>query len=470
MKNNKYINLQFILLLVLIMTVFIGCERDFSDDVEFAKFPTDGSVFIDTFSPGLDFFPFVDEGADPNSFSVIMGDDVFSGTSAIRFDVPTFGNGFVGATFNTTVKRDLSDFDALTFFGRASQAATIDAVGFGIDASTNDKFLVTLNDLEITTKWEKFVIPIPDPSMLIGESGLFWLAEGAAFEGDEGGYALFFDEIKFEKVGTLVDPSPAIFSGQDLEEEDFTGAIIPVSGLTQTFTIDTTGVTKTVTAAPAYFDFVSSDIEVARVSELGEISTVTEGTATITASIAGVSAVGSLEVTSTGILPLAPIPTLPPANVKSIFSETFVNETESDFSPGFGGSTTETTVITNNGNIVVTYTDNNFTGIIFENTVDASELGFLHVDVFVQEPGIQFEIQIRDVGANLIIETDPGTGLPIGDDVDFRFDVTGLTVGQWTSFDIPLAGDLVTQSNNLGALILVAGPDFILDNIYFFKE
>ena len=50
------------------------------------------------------------------------------------------------------------------------------------------------------------------------------------------------------------------------------------------------------------------------------------------------------------------------------------------------------------------------------------------------------------------------------------FDATGLTVGSWTSIDIPLDAGLATQKNNLGALILAGGPDFILDNIYFYKE
>ena len=54
----------------------------------------------------------------------------------MRFDVPAFGDGFLGAAFNTTVNRDLSGFDALTFYAKASQAATIDALGFGISSLT----------------------------------------------------------------------------------------------------------------------------------------------------------------------------------------------------------------------------------------------------------------------------------------------------------------------------------------------
>ncbi|WP_394749937.1 glycosyl hydrolase family 16 [Spongiimicrobium salis] len=468
MKNKKYINVHFILLLSLVVAFFNSCERGFSDDVEFATFPPNGDVFIDAFSAGLDYFPFVDAGADAEAFSVVT-DEVFSGTSAMRFDVPSFGNGFVGAAFNTTARRDLSGFDALTFYARASQNASIDAIGFGISGETNNRFQVTLNGLEVSTRWEKYVIPIPDASRLIQETGLFWLAEGASFEGDEGGYVLWLDEIRFENLGTVAQPSPAIFSGENRMEQAFTGSNIGITGLSQTFNL-ASGVNQTVTAAPAYFNFTSSDVEVAQVNELGQVSVVGSGTAEITASIAGVLANGSLEVTSTGSLALAPVPMQPQANVRSIFSDAYVNDTESNFSPGFGGSTTQTTITSNNGDGVLAYTNNNFTGIIFDNTVDASGLTFLHVDVYVQEAGTQVGLQIRDVGANQMIETDVNTGFPMGDDVDLRFDLTGLTVGQWTSFDIPLTGDLATQRNNLGALILVGGPNFLLDNIYFYTE
>ncbi|WP_299485911.1 glycosyl hydrolase family 16 [uncultured Allomuricauda sp.] len=467
MKNKNIISLPSILFLCLGI-VLSSCERDFSDEVQFATFPANGDVFVDAFSAGLDYFPFVDAGADPEAFSVETN-DVFAGDASMRFDVPAFGNGFVGAAFNTTVTRDLSGFDALTFYAKASQAASINAIGFGISAETSNQFQVTLNNLGVSTRWQKYVIPIPDPSKLTSETGLFWLAEGASFEGDEGGYVLWLDEIRFEKLGTVAQPSPAIFDGVDVTVQAFTGSTIPVLGLTQTYNLDN-GVNQTVSAAPSYFDFSSSDIGVAVVNELGQISVLGSGTSTITALLGNVRAEGSIEVTSSGSLQAAPTPTRPAANVKSIFSDAYTSDTSSNFSPGFGGSTTETSVTsTENGNVLA-YANNNFTGIIFDNTVDASGLTFLHVDVYVQDAGTEVGIQIRDVGANQEIETDVNTGFPIGDDRDKRFDLTGLTVGQWTSFEIPLDGDIATQKNNLGALILVGGPNFIFDNIYFYTE
>lgn len=467
MKNIKFINSKLAFIVVTTILVFaMSCERELSDEVRFATFPAEGDVFIDAFSSGLDYFPFVDAGADPLAFTVVT-DDVFSGTSAMRFDVPTFGNGFVGATFNTTSNRDLSGFDALTFWAKASQAASVNSIGFGISGETANKHIVEVNALQLGTNWRKYVIPIPDPSKLFNETGLFWLAEGASFDGDEGGYVMWFDEIKFEKLGTIAQPNPAIFNGEDLTEQAFAGSTINISGLTQTFNLES-GENFTLTAAPSYYDFMSTDIEVARVSERGEISVVAEGTAEITAVLGGVLARGSLLLTSEGGLDSAPLPTLPQASVKSIFSDAYVNDTESVFTPGFGGSTTETTISGTSSDSFLTYTNNNFTGIIFENTVDASSLNFLHVDVFVQDPGISFGIQIRDIGPNQELETDVNNGNPIGDDRDFRFTVSGLTVGQWTSFDIPLAGDIASQKDNLGAIILTDGPNFILDNIYFF--
>ena len=468
MKNYKTINFRSILLLSLACTLMMGCEREFSEDVEFASFPPNGDVFLDTFSAGLNYFPFVDAGADPEAFSVDTN-EAFEGEASMRFDVPAFGNGFVGATFNTTARRDLSGFDALTFYAKASQAASINSIGYGISGETNNKFQVTANNLNVSTRWEKYVIPIPDPSKLINETGLFWIAEGASFEGDEGGYVLWLDEIKFEKLGTVAQPQPAILGGEAISEQTFIGSSITLNGLTQTFNL-ADGTNQTVSIAPSYFNFESSDIGVASVNELGRVNVLGEGTANITAILAGVRAEGSLEIVSNGVLQPAPTPTQPQANVASIFSDAYANATESNFSPGFGGSTTETSIAILNDNAVVSYVNNNFTGIIFNSPVDASGLSFLHIDVYVQQSGTEVGIQIRDVGANQTIETDVNTGLPIGDDRDLRFDLTNLAVGQWTSFDIPLGGDLATQKNNLGALILVGGPNFILDNIYFYTE
>ena len=116
------------------------------------------------------------------------------------------------------------------------------------------------------------------------------------------------------------------------------------------------------------------------------------------------------------------------------------------------------------------YRNNNFTGIMFNNTVNASDLGYLHIDAFVPTNSTSIGIQIRDVGGNKMIETNIFTGFPEGDDKDFRRTLNGFTAGVWKSFDIPLGGNIANQKNNLGAIIITDGPEFIFDNIYFYKQ
>jgi hypothetical protein len=468
-KTIKMKNIQFILkislLLGFIFIVTVGCEREVSDDVEFASFPKTAEVFIDGFSGGLEYLPF--EGSVLNAFTVDQ-EIKYDGSASMRLDVPNVNDpagAFAGAIFPDFSGRDLSGYDALTFWAKGTVPGTINEIGFGNDFGEN-KFLVTLPNLQLTTNWRKYIIPIPDPGKLTIEKGMFWYAEGPE---DGKGYTFWIDELKYEKLGTIAQPQPAIFNGVDEVSTAFLDTEIPVTGLTQTFNLGS-GINETVFAAPSYFTFNSTDVDVARVSELGIVSIVGVGTAKITAILDGVKAAGSLTIESLGALPIAPIPTIPAANVKSIYSDAYDSVTESNFTPNFGGSTTQTAEVGSEGSSVLIYTNNNFTGIIFNNTVDASALTHLHIDVYTQQADTNVGIQIRDVGANGEIETNVNDGSPIGDDKDFRFTATGLIVGGWTSFDIPLEGDLTSQKNNLGALILTDGPDFILDNIYFYKE
>jgi hypothetical protein len=101
--------------------------------------------------------------------------------------------------------------------------------------------------------------------------------------------------------------------------------------------------------------------------------------------------------------------------------------------------------------------------------LDASTLGFLHIDAYVENASTSIGIQIRDIGADKTINTDVNTGNPLGDDRDLRTNLSGFQAGVWKSFDIPLTGSIQNQKNNLGAIILTGGPSFILDNIYFYK-
>lgn len=467
--KTLYARIRTISLALLIPVTFTACERTLSDEAILPGFPTTAEIFTDDFiGMGSNFYlPFAD--AKPDVFSVDQTQG-FESNASIRMDVPNAtdptGN-YAGAIFRVDgPPRDLSGYDALTFYVKASQGVSLASVGLGIDY-LGDKYQVTMNEVNVGTNWTKVIVPIPDPSKLTKESGLFWFAAGT--QGTNGsGYTLWFDEIKYETFRTLRQVRSEINGGVDASIKTFTGSTLNLAGLTQVYNLES-GQDVTVSSAPSYYRFVSSDTSVATVSPLGVVSIVGAGTAEITASMIGVESDGKLSIESLGNLPAAPTPTKPQSDVRSIFSDAYTQVTSSNFTPGFGGSTTVAAILQTNSGEVVQYTNNNFTGIMFDNTVDASTMGFLHVDVYVQSPGVSVGLQIRDVGANQTIETDIFTGNPQGDDKDYRTTLSGIQVGVWKSFDIPLGGNITNQKNNLGALILTGGPNFILDNIYFYK-
>ncbi len=120
-------------------------------------------------------------------------------------------------------------------------------------------------------------------------------------------------------------------------------------------------------AAPSYFTFKSSDVDVARVSENGVISIVGEGTAEITAVLAGVRAQGSLTINSLGEFVPAPTPTRNSANVISVFSDAYTNILV-DFYNGFFApfQTTLGGAVNVGGENILRYTQLNFVATEFK--------------------------------------------------------------------------------------------------------
>ncbi|SHG21354.1 carbohydrate-binding protein [Flagellimonas flava] len=472
MKNIKYKNLRFVFLLSLSMAVFYSCERDFSDDVEFATFSTTADVFTD--SPvGLGsnfYFPFLNSKATAFRVDNEVG---FESEASIRIDVPNANDpegSFAGAIFRIDgAGRDLSGYDALTFYAKASRGIVIGEIGFGQDFEEN-KFQVTRNGVTLSTDWVKYVIPIPDPSKLVEERGMLWFSAGtdatAGF-----GYTFWMDEVKFERLGNIAQPRPAILNGADIAQEGFLGIPITIQGLTQTFNIGS-GENITLTAKPGYFDFESTNVDVARANELGEVSVVGTGEATITASLANVAAAGSLALNVTRAFDFAPTPPQrDPSDVISIFSDAYTN-VGVDYFNGFfipDGQTTQggAPPLDLNGDRVINYTQLNFVGIGFFTDVapvNATAMETLHLDIKVNEaiaPGDFIRLQLlNSVGNN---ETSG----------EYTINGDALTTDGWVSFDIPLSDFVgLTDRSQLGLLFFITDStisDIFVDNIYFYR-
>ncbi|MEQ6124329.1 carbohydrate-binding protein [Pseudotenacibaculum sp. MALMAid0570] len=469
MKTVKYIQAKIYLPLALVVMTLVSCERDLSDDVVLATFATTAEVFTDApVGLGSNFYlPFADSKLD--AFSV-DNNEGFESSASYRVDVPNANDptgNYAGAILRIDgAGRDLSGYDAITFYAKASQGVTLDAVGFGQDFFEN-KYQVSASNLSVGTNWTKYVIPIPDASKLIEERGVFWYAAGTQATGGFG-YVLWFDEIKFEKLGNVAQPRPAIYNGNDVNAQSFIGGSLSVDGLAQTFNLGN-GQDITVNAAPSYFTFTSSDTSVATVDELGQISIVGGGTTTITASLNGIDAAGSLTLQSLGNFTPAPTPTRDAANVISIFSNAYTN-VPVDYYNGYWApfQTTGSEDFSVNGDDVLNYTNFNFVGTSFSNpTVNGSSMTHAHFDVFVPgtiDPGAQLKITIRDFGAD---GADGG-----GDDTNLETTLTTSTLqgDTWVSVDIPLA---LANKNNLGLIIYenlgTNLTNFYLDNIYFYE-
>ncbi len=469
MKNKK-LKFSIILPLIgLISIVAISCERGFSDDVDLATFPTNGDIYTDD-PVGLtdDFFESFDPatGANTNGFGT-DNNEVYEGSSSIRIDVPSPNDpdgGYIGGIFRDRGEgRDLTSYDALTFWAKASTSAIIE-VGFGSDF-IEDKYAVGINDLELSTAWEKYIIPIPDPSKLVQERGLFLFSAGT--ESTNGAsYSFWIDELRFETLGTLGQPRPRILGGQDQTAQANIDTSVPLIGLSYTANLPN-GQDVTVSATPSYFDFETSNPFVASVDELGVVTVDGPGeggnnTALITASLGGIEAQGSLTVEAVDI------------EVISIFSDVFANVPVDNYN-GFYAEfqTTLGGAVNENGNNVITYTDLNFVAIEFYGRdgsgvqpVDATDMTHLHIEIRVNE-GI-------DPADFLRFELFNDFTLPAQLSGSYTIAANELLSNQWVEFDIPLSSFTgLTSRNALGALFTVSDAtlsNVSLDNIYFYAE
>ncbi|TVQ15229.1 MAG: glycosyl hydrolase family 16 [Bacteroidetes bacterium] len=461
MKLNIWIRFTQLITAGVFLALLAGCERDITD-LEEASFPTNPEVFIDGFSAGLNYAAF--GGSVPTAFNVDNKVTYNNSEASMRFEVPDANDprgSFAGGVFFTEVGRDLSGYNVLTFWAKASQSAIIGEIGFGNDLGEN-KYVVSIPGLNVSTEWKKYIIPIPDPSRLTEERGLFWYAAGNM---DGKGFTFWIDEVKYEKLGTVAHPGFAILNGEDQVENSFIGVTKTIGGLKASINLPT-GINQAVNAAPAYFEFVSSNPSIATVDAKGKV-TVTggPGIVEITAHVGEIAAEGSLTMQSLGDFEHAPVPTHAPENVISIFSD-FYENVPVDYYNGYWApfQTTQSADFEVEGNRVLHYTDFNFVGIQFTSpTVNATEMTHLHIDIYLPNTltgNAQFRIELVDFG-------DGGTGV-------FTRNITVAESQQWISLDIPLGsfGGLTNRAN-LAQIIFVDVngniPSFYADNIYFYK-
>lgn len=470
MKNIKSFKKVLFNLIGFLVLTGISCKREI-DGLQGPTFPTTADVFIDDFTSDLAYAAF--GGSDVKAFQVDKQVAYGTTKASMRFDVPDANspNGsYAGGVFFSKTGRDLSGYNAISFYIKATQAATIGVVGFGNDLGEN-KYQVTKNGLLVNSNWKKVILAIPDPSKLTGEKGLFYYATGPE---NGRGYTFWIDEVKFEKVSDLGNLSGIIFNGEDrIVSNAENGNTFAIDGVKTSVNL-TTGIFDTLNVSPSYFNYSSSDPTVATVSEKGIITVLSGGTTTITAKLGGLDAIGSIILTSLGpaIVPpvAAPAPTVDPADVISMYSNTYTNVPVDTWNTHWLYSTAENTFIKINDNDVISYKMLNFVGIEFKNpTIDASAMKFFHMDIWTPDATTlpnNFKILLVDFGANGIYGG--------GDDVSHEVTITSPTLvsNNWVSIDIPLTAFTgLTTKAHLGQMVLSGSlPNVFVDNVYFYKS
>lgn len=482
MKTYNTTYFRFLGLALLSAIVFTSCERDISDDAVLATFPNTAEVYTDN-PVGLtdQFFESFNPAEGYNTEAFNTDDEVaYLGESSIRLDVPAPNDpdgGFMGGVFvDRGEGRDLSGYDALTFWVKASRTALFDEVGFGT-TFTSEKYATKRFNIPLSTNWRKVTIPIPDSSKLTQERGLFSFITGSS--STEGvGFTIWIDEIKFENLGSIGQYRPRILNGEDVEQEGFLDVPIQLGGLTMTANTES-GQNVTVQATPAYFDFESSNPNVATVNEAGIVSVIGTGETTISARIGDKSAEGSLNLNVQGGFNFAPTPTTPAENVVSVFSDAYQNIPVSRYNSFFEPFQTTLGGVQNVASeTIISYTNLNFVGIVFNDVifpaeavqpVNATELTHLHIDINVQEA-------LQDNDRLLLELTNYGNNETVG---SYLISGDELLEDDWASFDIPLSEFSGLANRNRIGLLLFNSVDasntptissLYIDNVYFYSE
>jgi hypothetical protein len=461
MTTNIIKNTKWLFAVSLLSLIFISCERKI-DELEPATYPVNPEVFIDDFSSGLNYAAF--GGSVPAAFDVDNDITYNNSEKSMRFDVPDVNDplgAYAGGAFFTSMGRDLSSFNALTFWIKATQSASIDVLGFGNDMAES-KYQVVINGVAVTTSWKKVIIPLPDPSKLTAERGMLFYSEGPE---NNKGYSFWIDNVQFEKLGTIAHPRFAIQNGQDATESSFVGVSKKISGISCIYNMPT-GIDETLDISGNYFEFTSSDESIATVAEDGTVTVVGgPGTAKITASVNGEDASGSLTIESLGSFQHAPTPTHDAANVISFFSDAYT-DVPVDYYNGYWApyQTTQSADFEINNDHILYYTDFNFVGIQFSApTVDATTYTHVHIDVYLPytlTSNASMKLEIVDNAGG-------GTGSY----------VQSISVAQsqtWVTIDVPFSSFSGLNSRaNLFQIIFsdVNGniSGFYADNIYFYK-
>jgi hypothetical protein len=158
--------------------------------------------------------------------------------------------------------------------------------------------------------------------------------------------------------------------------------------------------------------------------------------------------------------------------VVSLYSDAYTNSTVDTWSSQWDQA--DTTDVTFASNPVKQYTNLNYAIIEFtSDTIDASNMTHLHLDVWKKNPDSSFKVKLVDFGANGVWEGTNSDNV----EAELSFNSAGkpsIEGNQWVGLDIPLSDFTgLTSRESLAQLIISgggAGDTVWLDNIYLYNS
>ncbi len=310
-----------------------------------------------------------------------------------------------------------------------------------ISASTGE-VLIILSPLEQNT-WNSIDIPLGD-FFGMTMSDIHQLK----FDGQQGvsPSTIWLDNIYFWKNPTQAGSDATL---SDLRVDDATIPGFASGTLTYTYELPMgTTVVPTVTATTTdeNADYVINDA-----TELPGATTVV-----VTAQDETTQLTYTINFTIADPVPTtaAPIPTVDPADVISIFSNTYGDIAGANFNPSWGQTTTVTFELIE-GNTTLKYANFNYQGTEFMQT-DFSAMDYVHIDIWTPDATVVKFSPISATTGEHLVELSP------------------LVQGTWNSIDIPLSDFTGVSMADLFQLKFdgqqgVFPSTVYIDNIYFYQ-
>lgn len=244
-------------------------------------------VFVNGYAPGVRFEGF---SASTNDVSIDHA-EMHEGHASLKVTVPAAG--WTGGTFKTASARDLSAYNAVTFWMKGSVLSTLEHAGLGHTNGASSPLRAEIDFIPVMTDWTKYAVPVPMGSKVTDLGALFHFATSGTDS------TVWIADLQYEALsGTdLVAGNPAGAVGTQTVTRTI-GATVSFEGAVAFFS-SALGRYTTVKMGNRYLDFTSTDPSVASVDLDGVVTAHKAGTATVSAKLGAADLPGAIELTVT---------------------------------------------------------------------------------------------------------------------------------------------------------------------------